>query len=293
MQMKITKTILMFICMALLSSCDKAEVQNAVPKNELGHGGLLAEVNGVSIYEQSLENFLLDLFGEYQLSSLDQQGREKALQSLVASQALADLSAKNLDKQQLSLIESKTERYRENLLINAYVKATVVSEVFTHKMVVDYYNSHLERFGQKKVRLYELISTKTVLPAGIRDDLLSKINQYLNVTQAINLKEVSQRLNKHNYQLQYHKGVLGETILQQKVRDFIAAQKLNHVSNVNFIDGKAYVVNVYAEKVLPAKTLNEVAGSIRKNLAMIQLKRAVKGLSETAIKQAVVVYHNK
>ena len=287
--MRINKPIILFISTFLLLSCDKGNRQeSAVPEKIQNKGLLLAEVNGVGIHEQDLENVLLDMFGQYQAAMLDAKGRKRALESLVASHALADMSVKKLKPEQLSMIEDKAKRYRENLLINAYVKKTIVPEPVSNEMVENYYNSHLEKFGQKNIRQYELLSTKTVLPAELRDKFLTAFNK-INRS---NMKNIPGKLNKQGYQLQYHKGVLGETKLQAKIRDLISAQKLNMPSNITFIEGKAYMVNVYAENTKSAKPLGTVSKDIRKSLAMIQLKKSIKTLSETAVKQATVVYHN-
>ena len=290
--------------LAFLSSCDKGGERspdaNSVEANLINNkGSLLVTVNNHEIYSQELTNTLTDMFGEYQAATLDEAGRKKALESLVASRAMADISRKELSPEQLLLIKDKSKRYQENLLINAYVKQTVTPEPVTNKMVEDYYNSHLEKFGQQVIRRFELVSTTSVLPAELRDQFLNAFKivegEKIKTGKAKNnsLKELSEKLTKQGYQLQYHKGVIGGAAiqLQAKIRDFIQAQKLNIPSAITFIEGKAYMVNIYSESIQPAKNLSVVSKDIRKSLAMIQFKKAIKGLSETALKQSNVVYH--
>lgn len=273
---------MLLACALILTSCDKPVDKTAA----LNKGAVLAEVNGHKIYAQDLENTLIDMFGAYQASTLEKQGREKALQSLVASRAMADLAVKTIDKQQLEFIEAKAKRYHENLIINAYVKHSVVPEPLSNKMVEDYYNGHLEKFGQKQIRQYELLSTQSALPVDTRDKFLKAFEQVKQLQPA----KIQQQLKKQGYDLLHHKGVTGESLLEPKLRDLIAAQKLNVLSNITFIDGKAFAVLVNSDITQPAKPLSEVREYIRKSLAMIQLKNAIKSLSETAVKQASISY---
>lgn len=268
----------------ILASCDKPADKTLV----LNKGAVLAEVNGHKIYQQDLDNTLIAMFGEYQASSLDVQGREKALQSLVASRAMADLALKTIDQQQMDFIEDKAQRYRENLIINAYVKQNIVPEPVTNKMVEDYYNGHLEKFGQQSLRQYELLSTKSALPADSRDKFLQAFEQ----AKKLEPEKIQQQLKQQGYELLYHKGITGENLLEPKIRDFIAAQKLNDLSNITFVDGKAIAVRVNSDITKPAKPLSTVREDIRKSLAMIQLKKAIKILSEIALEQVNIVYHN-
>ncbi len=280
------KRLVWIIFVLVLSACDKQGGQGDAEEHAADRGPLLAEVNGKKIHRQDLDATLVDMFGEYQASMLDEAGRKKALESLVASKALTDMALKKMDRDTLRSIELKTERHRENLIINAYVKENIAPEPVSEKMVEDYYQAHLDKFGQKKLRQYELLSTGSVLTDPLRDKLLAAFEKAKN-----NKPEAIQKLLKtKGFDIGYHKGVSGEKTLPPRLRDFIDGQPLNKLSSITFIDGKAYAVLVNKEITQPAKPLSEVSREIRKSLAVMQLKKAIKSLSEQALQQAKVNY---
>lgn len=273
---------LLIVFLLMLSACEKSQ-ETPQP---MTRGAVLAEVNGKKIYQQDLDMTLVDMFGEYQASMLDQEGRKKALESLVASKALMDMAARDIDADVMQAIDNKTERYRENLVINAYVKDQIVAEPVSNKMVEDYYNSHLEKFGQKTLRQYELLSSEQGMTPEQRDRFL----QAFEKLRERDPQEIQTRLAKQGYPVSYHQGVTGDANMPARLRDFIAAQPLNQLSAIAFIDGRPYAVRVNKDVVKPAKPLTEVSQDIRKSLAMVQLKKEIKKLSSLALEQATVVY---
>jgi len=287
--MKFNKLISLSVIALLLTACDKnTDKQN---NNEASlqdnKGALLAEVDGEKIHQQQLDALLVSMFGEYQASLLDEQGRKKALDSMVASKALVKVSLQQLGKEEIEQIEFKSQQYRENILVNAYVKQQMTPQPVSNVMIEEYYQTHLENFGQKKLPEYELLTTKAVLADVSRDKFLQAFSE---VDKAKGLKYIKQQMEKKKFSVEYHKGVLGESVLQAKIHNFIKSQKLQKVSNITFIDNKPYIALIISEQTRAAAPLSEVRENIRKTLAMKQVKETVKKLSEEAVKQVNVVY---
>lgn len=276
------KFTLILACMLMLVACDKDGGEPVVVEK----GAMLAEVNGNRIYQQDLDLALVDMFGEYQASMLDPEGRKTALQSLVASKAMVDMASKAMDSEVLQAIDNKAQRYRENLVINAYVKNNIVAEPVSNQMVEDYYSSHLEKFGQETLRQYQLLSSETNMTPDVRDRFL----QAFDGVKQKNPEEIHKLLRKQGFDVSYHQGITGESNIPARLRDFIAAQPLNQLSAISFIDGRPYAVLVVKEVVKPARPLAQVSQDIRKSLAMVQLKKEIKKLSEQALQQATVIY---
>ena len=287
--MKFNKLISLSVIALLLTACDKnTDKQN---NNEASlqdnKGALLAEVDGEKIHQQQLDALLVSMFGEYQASLLDEQGRKKALDSMVASKALVKVALQQLGKEEIEQIEFKSQQYRENILVNAYVKQQMTPQPVSNVMIEEYYQTHLENFGQKKLPEYELLTTKAVLADVSRDKFLQAFSE---VDKAKGLKYIKQQMEKKKFSVEYHKGVLGESVLQAKIHNFIKSQKLQKVSNITFIDNKPYIALIISEQTRAAAPLSEVRENIRKTLAMKQVKETVKKLSEEAVKQVNVVY---
>ena len=130
--MTLVAQVTILLSLLLLSSCGNDKNIEAVNSNQQGE--LLAEVDGVKVFQTELDNVLVEMFGEYQALSLDQQARKKALKSLVATKSMAKLAIRELSKDELEKIGYKVMQYRENLLVNEYVKSNVTMQQVTNKI---------------------------------------------------------------------------------------------------------------------------------------------------------------
>jgi len=68
---------------------------------------------------------------------------------------------------------------------------------------------------------------------------------------------------------------------------------LNQASGVVMVKGVPHYVRLLQTKPLTVKPLNEVSAQIRKKLAALQLKKAVKSASETAVSEATVTRNSQ
>ena len=283
--MKLIYHISIILSLLLLSACSNDTSIEEI--NTEQQGKLLAEVDDVKIFQSELDNLLVEMFGEYQALSLDDQSREKALKSLVATKSMAKLAKKELSKEGLEKIDFKVLQYRENLLVNEYVKNNGTMQHISNKMVEDYYYSHLEKFGEMKLPKYELLTTDTILPLESRDEF---IHAYQKVNKNKGLKHIKDKMKSIGIILQHHKGLLGEGVMQSEIENFIQSQQLQKPSDLTFINDRPYIVLIVSVQTKAAEPLSVVRQDIRKNLTVLQLKKAIKTLSEAAVKQSNIVY---
>ena len=272
-----------YICIAVfvfLTACNQ----------EASNDPVLAKVNGDKIHKSELDSLIIGMFGSYQASTMTAESNKRALESLVASRALAQIAEDKIDAEKLKTVAQQVSRYRENLLINEYIKSTITPEPVTNEMIEQYYTEHQERFGKAVIRKYEMLTTAMVLPPELRDKLLQEMSNMKSMGLAMNLAAIKTAMAKKNIELLHHKGVAGESGMDSRIQRFIAAQPVNKRSDVMFVEGKPYIVNVESDITTPAKPLGMVREEVRKNLAMLKLGEVVKELSAKAVQEADVKY---
>ncbi|MCP4979529.1 MAG: hypothetical protein GY935_03420 [Gammaproteobacteria bacterium] len=288
------KLLLIILAFISLLSCNDADKPTAVLEQveqqsvEASPVSIVAEVNGEVIMKTELEQMAIDMFGEYQASTMDDNSRGKLLESMVSTLALAQASVVELPKERLDAIENKTKRYRENLLVSEYIRANASPPPVTESMIADYYGRNLAQFGQSSVRKYQLITSRQALAVDQRKDF---IKLFSTIKTEPTVQAIHQSFLNSGFQTTHQSGVADAGLLSKKLLQVIDSQPVATVSDIHFIDGVPYIVKVDEVLQKSAKPLNEVRASIRKTLAMAQLKEAVRTLSETVKQQASVTIH--
>jgi len=290
-------TILMLLISLLLACNNAVDSDMPAPKNktsahvdEVQSGDVLATIDGIDIHESQLDAVLVGMFGQYKASQMDAQSRRRALDSMLAGHALSQKALHDLPKEKVNAIEEKTRRYRENLLINAYMQTKMDASTLSSEKIKAYYNNNIEIFGKQTIKEYQLLTTQAELAEESRDKYLATITSQKNNK---NIHAIKQLLEKQKFDVQLHEGVLDRNLLNQRLYQFIDAQTLNKISEITFIDNKPYLVEITAEKTLKAKPLAEVRDTIRKSLILKQLKQTIKEQSAKALANTNIVYRDR
>lgn len=276
----------------LLSACDQQK-QQAVESTPAETPAavtapIAAVVNGEVIMESELEQLALDMFGEYQASFMDEVARQRLLDSMVSTVALAQKSFTELSAEERAKIENKTKRYRENLLVSQYVRSNVTPSPVTEAMIQEHYNKNLPLYGASSIRKYQLVTTRQALAVDQRTAFLRQLAEMKSET---SLQRIHEKFKSSGFQTSYQSGVAEPGLLSKKLQQIIDSQTAGKLSDVHFIDDIPYLVLVDEVLQKKAKPLSQVRNDIRKTLAMAQLKEAVKSLSESVRKQAAVTIH--
>lgn len=283
--------LLMAFAVYLLSSCDNgsdSRVYDDVTQSD-NAGVVLATVDGENIYESDLQSVLVNLFGEYRALQMDEESRKRALDSLVTSHLLAKQALASLPEESIAEIESKTRRYRENLLVNSYMLTKIDKTPLSNEAIRKYYDNNLEKFGQSTIKQYQLLTTRSDLPEELRDKYMSLV---AGTRTSGNLADIKSVLQQNGFDVQLTSAELNENTVDKRLYRFINAQPINVLSDLSFIAGRPYVVNVQAGKTIAAKPLTQVSDSIRKSLMLQRLKDAIKQHSAEILANAEVEYRD-
>lgn len=247
----------------------------------------LAKVNNTVISQGELDLAVQEMLeSNSALSVLSEQPlRDKLLQSLINSRAMALLAEQELSTAQRQLIELKTRAYREKLLVNHYLQQQAVAEKVSTAMIQQYYNKHPQEFSGGVYKTFELLSTTVKLNDDQRRSLLVELAK---LTPADNWQQVARQLKQQGYPLKYQQSTINVALLDEPIKTLVMQTAVNQQSPVKMHEQRLLRVNVIAEKKHPAKPLAQVSGEIRKKLSALQLKQAVKKTSEQALTQVNV-----
>lgn len=252
-----------------------------------GEDIVLAVVNGSPITEYELELTLDTTLGKENASKIGADGKRKVIESLVASRAIAQACEKDLTPEDMAEVAKRADAYREQILVKRYLARHATPEPVTQAMVKDYYDAHPEKFGGKTIRNYEMISTSTTPAPKERDELLSLL---VKPEEKKDWEKWVNTIKNMGYPVFFKKGVWVEKLLHPKLNTIIRQLNPGETSAMSFIDGRPYLVKVTEDEATAPKPLSEVSLEIRKSLGPVQLKKAVKQISEDVLKAATVEY---
>jgi len=247
----------------------------------------IVTVNGSPITQAELDYMRARTFGRLNIPVGSGGVEQKLLESMIASRAISQKSAQSIDQEKHKEIELMTAAYREELLVKEYIATHVTPEPVTREMAEQYYKDHPEEFGAGVEKIFELIRTVKVLKGEQRDELLQMLSQ-LEVEK--NWALWAKRLQ--SLSVVYKKAKARAELLDQPLRQLVHETQPGQISPVQKGE-HIFIIRVIGEKKLVPKPYSEVSAEIRKKLAPVKLKAAIKGLSQEIVKKAQVTYRKK
>jgi hypothetical protein len=267
------------------------EVEPETPKVVLeGDDIVLVRVNGDAITRYDLDQTIRSTLGATSAGRLDEAGRQKVLESLVASQAIAQSQEADLSAEDQAVLAKKVQAYREQLLVKQYLVRHTAPQPVTGEMVREYYQAHPERFGARTIRTYEMLTGRRKLKTEERDALIQVLKTAADKN---DWKQWVGKLQGQGYPIEYRRGRVVEKILHSRLYQLMQPLKKGQASQLTFIEGTAYTVRIVDERRIAPRPLNEVSAEIRKALVPVQLKKSVKLASQQVMKTADVVYEKQ
>ncbi|NOY90285.1 MAG: peptidyl-prolyl cis-trans isomerase [Deltaproteobacteria bacterium] len=252
-----------------------------------GDENVLAEVNGSQITRYDLERTIAETLNEEAIHQLDEEGRQRALQSIVASRAIARAREAELDAAGREAIDRKAARYRDQLLVRQYLDAHAPPEPVTPEMVSAYYEAHPESFGGSTRRTYEMLFTTRSLTAAERDTLS---HQLRDPAQHSDWRAWAATLTAQGLPVNHRRGDASASALDARVRRVLGRLRLGQTSTIVYVDGRAFLMRIAEEEQRPRRPLAEVREQIRQRLAPRQLRDAVRAARTSVLQHAEVVY---
>lgn len=279
--MKKTFNIIVVSTLFLLQSCES----NNVPATEV----VLATVGKEKITQTDLD-LSIEKISAVNPSINQAQISDKALESLIMMGAVAQKQQQASTEQELYIINKKTQRYRKELLLEAYLRKHAQPQAPTEQQVKDYYEKNLHRFGAGTIKTYELLKSQQKPKA----DELQKILQLLaQAKNQFDWQKTKKDMASQGVAIEHIRGKTDGPELHRTLHAKIAQLEAKQTSDVIYVDKKPYLLRVLDVKQKPAKPLREVNQQIRKILAAKKMRDNIKTLAEAVLQETKVEYTNK
>lgn len=276
------KFCLLFLIIALVS-CKESDNGSEL---KLDASKVLATVNGEAVTQNDIDFAVERMFSNADQLIVDDEVQTKVLQSLLASKAMKQVMEKELSAEELTTIQKKTDAYREELFVKEYLVNKATPMPVNTQMVEEYYQNNLTEFGGGQSKEFEMLKTTSKPTESQRDAILANIEQ---IKQNSNWADYAQS-NSSDLGLVYFRSKMQPGLLEPQLENALNVLELNKTSDVVFVKGVPHLLKVTAIDTLPAKPLSTVSASIRKKLAAVQLKKAVKSASDAVLDNAVIEY---
>lgn len=279
----------------LLTGCDRSSSTDAAKVHDsqtsaidpAQRGARVASVDGNPIFELDLRVHLRKLLGEDGLERLTDDVRRKALDSLVMTRVIAGTAQKELTDEAQARLDAQVNLYRDQLLVNEYLREHSAPEPVSSSMVAEYYRNNPELFGGGHERSFELIIATSAPAAPQRDALL---RAFRDVRQSTDWPSQVQRLQKQGFELEYRQASNDDPVLPVPLRSVVSSLEVEQTSEPGMVQRRPYLVRVLGDQERVPRPLAEVSADIRSRLAPNQVKKAVRTIADPLMKVAKVEY---
>lgn len=284
--MKTIKPLAVAMFFMVLGACSDKSVEPEVESSGAVESNILVRVNNEPITQFQLDQALSEALGDSVQALLGHEVRDKVLQSLVQSRAMAQQAEKEMNLKGKALLDEKVRAYREELLVKRLLKDHSSPQPVSNKMVEDYYKAHQELFGKETIKTFEYVSSVGPLADLDRDNIKKAFLSFLLDS---NWQEKIENLKIQGQPVKYKKAELKASLLPAELRQLVIDAKpgddaqLRNGSNV-------IMLRVVSEKEIQAKPLAAVSTGIRQTLAHKQLKKSVKKLVKNVLAETEVEY---
>ena len=271
-----------------LSGCGKGNSSGMAAKPSVAETiePALVTVNGEAITEGQLDYAMTRTLGDNAGVLVGPEVRDKVLQSLVQSRAIAQQAQKELDADQTAFMQEQVRAYREELLVKNYLQQHTDPQPVTTQQVKEYYEKNPELFGGEVIRSFEYITSAGPLADLDRENLKAKFDA---VVTAKDWKQVSEQMVKAGLPVKYKQAEMSTKLLPANIKEMVTKAKVAEGVEIR-TRPDVVMLRVLAEKVTEAKPLQTVSADIRKTLAHKQMKEAVKFMASQVMSQAKVEY---
>ena len=274
------------VCMLTGAAAMGACSGNASNASLPGDDHILAQADDVMVTGYDLEAYLLATLGDFGAMRIDEAGRKKALEGLVATKIIARQREQELSLEQRAELDKKVEAYREQLLLKQYLAVHAPPEPVTAEQIRTYYAENPDRFAARSDRSFEMLFTPESLPDAKQRqllDLLGKIDDQDWAARAASLRA-------RGMPVHHRRGVVDRAPLHPRLEKALRNMRLGRPSAPIFVQDKLYVLRVTSEKQHPARSLHEASGEIRERLVPLQVKKAIAKARSEAMRGLHVTY---
>lgn len=242
---------------------------------------VLATVGGDNVTRRDLEQVMEKMIGA-NAGSASREIEEKALESLVRMRAIAVRQEQAMSPDQRETLEARVSRYRDELLVEAYLREHAEPKVPSEEDIRRYYEGNLDRFGGGATRFYEVLQADGQSP------------QVLKALSAAGSKPdwhaYAAEMKQHGLSVSYGRGGTEGPGLPARLVQVLAGMSEDDVSDVLYVNKKPQVVRVIGVRSGEPAPLNDVRGEIRRILATRYMRDAIGDVAAEVLQSVEIKY---
>lgn len=269
------------VTLALLAvvGCGKQEEVSVDP--------LLARVDGSDVYQSDMDAAWSRTFSDVDALYADDAMEERLLKSLVASRVMARKAEATMSAEQMQEFDAVVKAWREEQLVKRYLAEHVTPQPVSNEMVESYYNKHPEMFGGGERRLYEVLSVQGTSNETTRDKAVALLGK---AAEQKDWQHYARENSSADFIVHYARARADSNTNDKALLAKLKTLSAGNTSAMSLAGGEATVLRVNAVEVIAPRPLIEVRDDIRRRLAPVNLKAAVKEAMDTALIGADVEY---
>jgi len=294
--MLVASRVLLAVMAVMLVACDQGPetlAPNSLEtKQKNATAGLIADSDpvlvrvGESEVRQSQMTVLLQRLPNAETDLVTDDTRQKVLESLVQIRTLAMAAEQQLAEQEQRLLDAKVQAFRDELLAQKYLQMNMAPEPVTSAMVMNYYNEHLDEFTEKgKVRFQTLTTTKD-LDDSVRKKVLQAFAAAKNDD---DWKAYASKVTAQGLAVKYKAAQMVPKQLPDSIKLQVEQLAVGAVSDLIYGE-QIEIVKLIAREPDRIQPIASVSAKIRKKLAPMQLKKALKLAAEQVMEKTEIEY---
>lgn len=248
-------------------------------------GTVLARVDGSEVTEGDVDQALEAALGAHPLTGVDAAARAKVLESLIASRAIAQVEERTLRPDERAQLDRKVRAHREEQLVLQHLAKHFPPEPVSEEAVRVFYEANPEKFGARTVRTCEVLVGR---PGGGPSGAEGLEGALRGAGSVQRWEPWADVLNKQGLSVGYRKMQWADGAVDRRLQERVDPLSVGATSDVVWLDGVAWVVRVVDQTKEPPQPLAVVRPEIRRLLAPLQVREAVKRAAAAALKTAAV-----
>lgn len=248
---------------------------------------LLARVDGSDVYQSDMDAAWSRTFSGVDALYADDAMEERLLKSLVASRVMARKAEATMSAEQMQEFDAVVKAWREEQLVKRYLSEHVTPQPVSNEMVESYYTKHPEMFGGGERRLYEVLTIQGTTNEATRDKAVALLG---NAAEQKEWQKYARENSSADLIVHYARARADANTGDKALLAKLKALSAGDTSAMSLAGGEATVLRVNAVEIITPRPLIEVRDDIRRRLAPVNLKAAVKEAMDTALVGADVEY---
>ncbi|WP_299941175.1 peptidylprolyl isomerase [uncultured Microbulbifer sp.] len=279
------------LSLSLLSGCGDEVEKTKVEKAIVASPDVLVNVEGNPISALDLDLAVERTTGSAGIFQIDEKARGKILESLVMSKALGLTKENELSEQELASLNRQVAAYRDELLAKKYLQENITPEPVTEAMVEAYYQNNQDQYGAQVQKRYEILRAKGNISSAERTRIMAQLNLAASRDKETHdWQALARLLEAKKLPVAYSAGAFVQGTMAAEFERVINPLSEGDVSKVFFMRKAPAVVRVTEVVTSKPKPLAQVRSGIRKQLAPVQLRKAIKKAAEEVMAKMEIQY---